>query len=574
MTNTGTQGIRKIARVHDKATDKYLEVFEFPVSDLQTRTLEIQPSDVHEPKLLAKHLRNAGAQLPKDKGDRQQALDALAKADPPEEWIYEEHTGWIEDGKAFVTTTGVIGDVDTKIIGVNQSKDVKDRSGKLSVQGGWKAWREQVAEPARNSTTLMLSISAALAAPLLAFTGGQSFSINLFGPTRAGKSVATVAAASVIGIGRERDLISWKISNARLEQRLPEFNDAIFPIDDLDKLSGTDKKKYERIRELAYSISHGFATARHSSFTEAHEGAHKSWSSILLTSCQFSAQQLAHAAKMERQHGEALRLIDVPAVFGGSDHIFDGASANATNNEDWRSHAFTGIAEACEQNHGKPFRKYIKALIAKRATLKDEVASNVSSFVGSAGDKFDGAITRDVARKFGLIYAGGLFGIQCRLLPWTEAELRDAVLKSFVAARDLLPDKGVLLRSGIAALRAKLRQLPSVSMPIKKRDTELDYGQLHGYRVSTPEDNRYVIKVEIYKQIFSSSEQRDLVTNRLAEKNRITLAIAKKPAINSDRKPKEQVTWPDQKRRRSIEIVWKKKKKKKAKKKPAAKKAE
>lgn len=447
---------------------------------------------------------------------------------------------------------------------MNQSKDIKDRSGKLSVQGGWKAWREQLAEPARNSTTLMLSISAALAAPLLAFTGGQSFSINLFGPTRAGKSVATVAAASAIGIGRERDLISWKISNARLEQRLPEFNDAIFPIDDLDKLSGTDKKKYERIRELAYSISHGFATARHSSFTEAHEGAHKSWSSILLTSCQFSAQQLAHAAKMERQYGEALRLIDVPAVFDGSDHIFDRASANATNNEDWRSHAFAGIAEACEQNHGKPFRKYIKALIAKRATLKDEVASNVSSFVGSADNKFDGAITRDVARKFGLIYAGGLFGIQCRLLPWTEAELRDAVLKSFVGARELLPDKGVLLRSGMAALKAKRCQLPRISMPVKGADAKRDYGLLDGYRYSTESDNRYRIKVEVYKKIFTSGDQRKLVTNWLVERNRITLNTPKESAA---RAPQDQFKWPDGKRRRSIEIVLKKKKEaKKAKK--------
>ncbi len=270
MSNSETHGIRKIARIQDKATGKYYEVIEFPVSDLQTSRLEILPSDVNEPKSFTKHLRNAGAQLPKDKVALHQVLDSVAKADPPEEWIYEDHTGWIEDGKAFVTTTDVIGDVDTKIIGVNQSQDVKDRSGKLSLQGGWKGRREQVAEPARYSTTLMLSISAALAAPLLAFTGGPPFIINLFGPTRAGKSVATVSAASVIGIGRERDLISWKISNARLEQRLPEFNDAIFPIDDFDKLKGTAKKRYECIRELAYSISHGFATARHSSRTREH----------------------------------------------------------------------------------------------------------------------------------------------------------------------------------------------------------------------------------------------------------------------------------------------------------------
>jgi uncharacterized protein (DUF927 family) len=333
-----------------------------------------------------------------------QLLEAIAQSDPPEEWTYEAQTGWI-DGEAFVSTKGVIGDVTTKIIGVNQSRDIKDRSGQLSIKGGWKAWRDAVAEPSRNSTALMFAISAALAAPLLAFSTRGSFSLNLFGPTRAGKSVATVVAGSIIGIGRQEDLISWKITDARLEERLPEFNDSVFPIDDLKTMDSNKKKQYERIQQLAYSIAQGSATARHSSFTAAHEGEHKSWRSILFTSCEFSVRDLARAVNMERQHGEVLRLIDVPAVFDGLDHIFDRLPPDLSkeNIEDWKSRTFAAIAEACEQNHGKPFRKYIKALIAKRKTLKDDIATSVDAFVKRACDKFDGAIARDVARKFGVI---------------------------------------------------------------------------------------------------------------------------------------------------------------------------
>jgi hypothetical protein len=259
---------------------------------------------------------------------------------------------------------------------------------------------------------------------------------------------------------------------------------------------------------------------------------------------------------MERQPGEALRLIDVPAVFDGADHIFDRVPANEADNEVWKNRAFAAIAKACERNHGKPFRKYIKTLIAKGATLKDEVESNVNSFVESACDKFDGAIARDVTRKWGLIYTGGLFGIQCRLLPWTEAELRDAVLKSLAAARELLPDKGVLLRSGMATLKTKRRQLPRISMPIKGADATRDYEPLDGYRYSTDSEIHYRIKVEVYKKIFTSGEQRELVTNWLIERNRITLATPHKATNNVSRKPQDQFIWPDDKRRRSIEIVW------------------
>jgi len=39
-----TAQIRKIARIHDKATDIYLEVIEFPISDIQCGRLELLPS--------------------------------------------------------------------------------------------------------------------------------------------------------------------------------------------------------------------------------------------------------------------------------------------------------------------------------------------------------------------------------------------------------------------------------------------------------------------------------------------------------------------------------------------------
>jgi putative DNA primase/helicase len=556
-TTTATTTIRKIARIHDKATNTYLEVIGFPVSGIQSSHLELLPSEVSEPSVFEKKLLDAGAILMKDKATRKQQHEAVAQTDPPEEWIYEDHTGWTDDRNAFVMPNGVIGDIPTKIIGVNQSKAIKDRSGKLGFKGGWKPWRDTVGEASRNSTTLMFAVGAALGAPLLAFTGEQPFSLNLFGPTRAGKSMATLVAGSIIGIERIGDLISWKITNARLEERLPEFNDSVFPVDDLEKINGSEKVKYERERELAYSISQGSATARYSGHTRAHGGAHRNWSSIVLTSCERSVQELAKAAKMERQHGEAVRLIDVPAVFEGLDHVFDLMPPDVGNVEQWKRGMFAAIAEGIEQNHGKPFRKYIKALIARRATLKEEVANIVNTFVKVACDKFDGAVAHDVARKFAIIYAGGLFGIKCGLLPWKEAELRDAILKSYVGARQLLPDPGVSLRSGLTTLRMARRQLPKISMPLKNRDKNRNYKQLVGYRFSTAEKLLYRLRYEHYCSIFVSGEQRHLVTNWLIEKNHITLATPKK---GTERRPQEQLIWPDGSRPRSIELVFKKKK--------------
>lgn len=553
---TTARKIHKIARIHDKATDKYLEVIEFPISEIQRKRLELLPSDVSDLSAFRKKLRDAGAVLEKDKTKLKDQLESVAQVDPPEEWIYEDHTGWIEGGNAFIMTNGVIGDAETNIIGVNQWKDSKDPSGKLSISGGWKPWRDEVAVAAKNSTAMMLSISAAFGAPLLTFAGIQPFCLNLFGPTRAGKTVATVAASSVIGIGREKDLISWKLTDARLEQRLPEFNDAIFPIDDLDKMKGKEKDKYQRLRDLAYGISHGFGTARHSHWATGPSALPKSWSSIVLTSWQYSIRELASKLKIEREPGEALRLIDVPAVFERQDHIFD-RPPSASNLHDWKSRMFAAIGKGCEENCGKAFRKYIKSLIARQATLKSDAVNTVNSFVDVACDKFDGAIARDVARKFGIVYTGGLFGIQCGLLPWKETELRDAILKSFLGARELLPDPGISLRSGLSILRAARRQLRKVSVPLKNRDKNRDYKQLVGYKYATAEELRYRIRYEHYCRLFLSDEQRHQVTDWLIEKHHITLATPKR---GTERRPQEQFIWPDGSRLRSIELVFKKKK--------------
>ena len=231
----------------------------------------------------------------------------------------------------------------------------------------------------------MFGICVALAAPLLAITNRSSFTVCLSGRTRVGKSIATLAGASIIGIPRIAEMITWNIKDARLEERISEYNDALFPIDDLSNMDGGNKEKYLRIRDVAYRVSQGWETARHSSFTAAHGGVHGSWRCIALTSSEKSIRELARAVKLERQHGEALRLIDLPVIFDGLDHIFDRLpeDPDRSNFQDWKRDTFKRIADACEKDHGKASRKYIKALIADRAKLEKYVqAKNCTILCG------------------------------------------------------------------------------------------------------------------------------------------------------------------------------------------------
>ena len=545
-------GIRKIARIKDKASSTFLDVIEFRLSATKRGRLMLAPSTVNGPGQFKNALLDAGAILPKSDQERKSLLSNVAKSDAPEQWVCEDHVGWIRNGKAYVTSNGVIGNVPAKIVGINRSKTTKEPSGRLSKTGKWTAWRNSVGEGARHSSIMMLAICIALAAPLLYFVKRRSFTINIFGKTRTGKTIATLLGASLPGIGRVEDLITWRITDAQLEQRLPEYNDAMFPIDDLETMREKEgKEKYLRIRNIAYNLEQGWSMARHDSYTMAHGGMHEHWRCIAVTSYEKSIRDLAQSVNLDRQPGETLRLIDVPALFDGLKHIFDRLPATLETGdfEEWKRETFSKIADACEQNHGIPFRKYIGDLIAHGQSLRNDVTECVGHFAKHVRGEGDGDVARDVAEKFGLFFAGGILGIRYGLLPWKKSEVLDAISKCYFGARDLLPDDGVALRRAIQALKVLLGDLA----PTERLDTT-DYANVNGYSEVGPTSRRYVIKREVFNKAFASKHDRELILDWLIRKHRIVLAVPKAAPPGSKPRPKIQHDWPDGERVRSYEI--------------------
>lgn len=547
--------IRKIARIEDMATGTFLEAIEFLASASESRQIQLPPSVVSDAGMLERKLRDAGAVLPKDDDELQGILSELAKSDAPEEWAYESQTGWAEEKQIFVTTRGVIGVSSSGIIGINPARSVKDLSGQLSTAGSWESWRDTVAEYASQSSTMMLAICLAFAAPLLTIRNMASFMICLFARTRTGKSIATLVGASVIGIARSADLLTWRLTENNLEQRLTRYNDCLFPIDDFMTLKGSSRARYKTISEVAYLLAQGWATGRHDSFTRANEGARGHWHCIGLTSNESAIRDVAREAKLERPHGETIRLIDQPAIPTGHEHIFDRLEEESVD-ANWKREMFSAIAEACEQNCGRAFDKYIEDLIALGPRLNPYIAAKVQDFVDSVCNSIDGAVAREVAERYGIIYAGGMLAIRFGLVTWNTDELFDAIRKCYINAREMLPDDGVTLRQGIQALKVKLVQLPAAAM-LAADNAEI--ARIDGYKDRRGLTWRFVIKREVFNALFVSISQKDLVIDWLIQKRRITLMSAATSDGLSKAQPKEQFIWPDRQRRRSFQILWSRK---------------
>jgi hypothetical protein len=278
----------------------------------------------------------------------------------------------------------------------------------------------------------------------------------------------------------------------------------------------------------------------------------------VLTSAEKSIRDMAAAVKIERQHGETLRLIDVPATLDGLDHIFDRRPSDAPTQgfNRWRDRTFANIVADCRANHGAALRAYIKKIVTAEFDVAAAAQEASAYFVQHVCDTADDVVARDVAGKFGIICAGGLLGVRLGIVPWTKDELLDAIGKCYRAARNLLPDEGVALRQGLAILEARLKKLDRSKKLKRKQVTSSDWDKLDGYRRLLSKKHQYFIRREVFNALFATAAQRNLVLNHLIESGRITMAVAKGGDASAMGKPQDQFIWPDGGRRRSYEIVF------------------
>jgi Domain of unknown function (DUF927) len=474
------------------------------------------------------------------------AIARATKAKAPKHYVYETRTGWIRKGRAFVLQGTLVGRSSDKIIGIAPIAEVG--RGRTRMHGTSEEWTNSVGQLAKDSSTMMLAIATALAGPMLRVMNEDTFGICWFGPSRGGKTLVTLSAGSVIGFGEDEQMLNWFSTTAGLEPHFRAFNDCVFPIDDLSKLPvKSEHERYLEVRKLAYQAIGGDIKGRHPSFASAPgtNGAHYRF--IVLTSFEKSIQELAQEANQARMGGETIRLIDTPAYFDGLVHVFDRAHARAALTQEELQKLFARVRSACAANHGYVYRRYLGSLIAQRLKLKKTGLKYQRSFITRVSRSGDNTDAADLARKFGLIYAGGRMGIEAKVLPWKRMDLFDAIQKCYRAARDLLPDEGVILESGRKALLNYCKSLPA-----KKEISTTDCGSLDGFRMYEKGYHRCLVKCDKFNSIFETTSQAKLVTGWLIADKRVSL---KRLSAGSP-KMKDQHIWPDGQRHRSLEIFW------------------
>lgn len=327
--------------------------------------------------------------------------------------IAATRTGWYSNGQAFVMPNKTIGDDNVRFQSEYAAHD------DFIQQGDIKNWREQIAVRCSGNPILLLSVSAAFAAPLLLKAKQQSAGsggIHLIGKSSNGKTTALQVAASVWGgPGYVR---AWRATANGLEATAAALNDSLLV---LDEISECDPRE---IGAIIYALANGQGKQR----AKRNGGARDSfrWRTIVLSSGERTLSAHMQEAGQRVKAGQEARLLNIPAT----DRSF-GAFDNLHDLPDGRS-----FADAMKKSTNLFYGISGPAFIEKLLNDKDNLSELYAEFCKLDGFYSSDGIESRAAGLFALIALAGEKATEYGLTGWQESEALEAAIELFNAWRD------------------------------------------------------------------------------------------------------------------------------------------
>jgi hypothetical protein len=537
-----------VAIAENEATKEFFGIIRCRDLDGGVRRVTLPIADLDSRKALVKTLKNLGVYFSDKEVKNKRALDKLLAAKRKAKRInFAARVGWYGGGhKAYVLPNQVIGAASSDVTIRPPQLEPGGYGAGIRRRGEHSEWLRTVAFHAKFSSRMVFGISAALAAPLLGMAHLPSFGILLHGPGKAGKSTMLLAAASMTGYGRERDLPNFRATDPAFGEIPAAFNDSLLPLNELGLLKGSAAEKRHRLRDLAYGFAEGRGTTYSKLAPIDASSTALQWLSILLATGEETANEIARNAGEIRMVGEAVRWIDLAATRNGAAHVFDRIPKKLPEAEraKWAEERCDKIRRGCRRNHGVAIEQFIAQVIRKRKTVRKMLLALRQEFLDRVIEAEDDAAVRHLAKCFGHIYAAAVIGVRFKTLPWPTKTVRKCIERCYRDARREMNTETDLLRDALSIMHGKIRGLP--------KPDDADLKSVDGFLKGT-KPNQAIIRAEAFKSWFPDPRQPNLLLKFLRSKNALASRRTPKPGI-AIVWAESQLTWPDGSRPRSIVI--------------------
>jgi|GEM_PF-6714076 len=379
--------------------------------------------DISDERKLKQYLARKGLRQLAGRAACSKLLREAREAAPSTSCRLTSALGWHQD--AYVLPHLSIGGADEGEILFRQSARPHTSAQSGTLQG----WVEHVAVPAAASSLGVFLICAALAPVLMRFAGVESCIFHISGRSGVGKTTMAKLAASVWR-GGPNAVDSWNMTSGGFEDLMVLRNDGFACLDEITVAESNRKDLRQLIQQVSYKTTAGITRRRSVAYDGGAQSAYRLFG---VSTGELSAKEITKAVGETRMLGETARFLDlvIDQEAGG---VFDrlGAPEPAATGESAAKVA-DGINAAVEQYFGTAAEAFIRVIVADIETAEAKVKAHVEAFLRMVYVK-DTGLHRRVARKFALAYAAGQIGIEAGILPWTQALMTEAVVRSYESA--------------------------------------------------------------------------------------------------------------------------------------------
>lgn len=370
---------------------------------------------------------------------RDDLRDYLLGAEPEKRVRCVLRIGW--NGESYVLPDGAISAAPSAEEVILQAAERIDHA--LNLAGSLTGWQDEVAAKVTGNSRLVLALSAAFAAPLLAITGDDGGGFHFRGASSSGKSTALAVAGSVWGGGGTRGYVqSWRATDNGLEALSALHNDCLLC---LDELSQIDSKA---AGSAAYMLGNGVGKSRAGREGQARK-AHE-WRLLFLSNGEVGLADKISESGGRIAAGMEVRVIDLRADAGAGLGIFENLHGAADPST---------FAQALKASAGRVYgtaaRAFLRQVAADLPRVREDVAAARKGFLASALPPGSDGQVRRVADRFSLVAAAGELASALGVTGWPEGTAAGAALRCF---RDWLAERGGIGASEVSDARARIRR--------------------------------------------------------------------------------------------------------------------
>jgi len=361
--------------------------------------------------------------------------------------------------------------------------------------GEYEAWKTQIAAKAVKGKIPAFTLMYSMTNMLLSFSDLGGLFLHLWGDSSLGKSLLLQLAATVYGSGVDPRVDSgsmlqkWNSTSNALLNTAKRFHGSILLLDEVGECSGSE------FSDTIYKLTGGVGKSRSKSNGQAQEP--DSWSILGISNGEVSALEKIESAKSKQMKGQAIRFLDI--------NIKDQIFSEVPSDTDMKQFV-DDLKESCGNHAGHASRDFIQQLLRKSDSkeglqdlIKKETAKAAEHI--TCGDHA-GQAEKRVLRHFHLIAAAGCYAVEFGILNMTKQSVYAAVnhvkdiwLNGSLDQEATSPES--VVRNFIQANKSKFIE----------RNSNKGHETCVGYIDSNGSGNYYLIKLEIFKNLFKENSQ-------------------------------------------------------------------